>query len=375
MSIIEPGAAIGVLGGGQLGRMFAQAAARLGYQVHVYSPELEPPAASVAFKHWQHDYEDMAALNSFASSVAAVTCEFENIPVETLKNTSALVPTRPGPLALEVAQDRARERSFLNQNNLPTAKHVIINEAADLKKAAGEIGKPGVLKTQRFGYDGKGQTKLEASTDFEAAWDQIGKQPAIYETWVDLALELSVIVARGIDGASVTYGPFENIHTNHILDVTTCPAVVSESLAAQAVEVSKTVANALELEGVLCVELFVTQSGELLINELAPRPHNSGHLTIEAHASSQFEQQVRTLCGLPLGSATQYMPAAMVNLLGELWANRGPKFPAVLTREDVYLHLYGKQEARPGRKMGHITTLGYSLEDARLMAIEARSAL
>ena len=375
MSVIEPGATLGVFGGGQLGRMFAQAAVRMGYRVHVLAPEPDPPAAAVSAKHFQAAYDDADAVRAFAKSIAAVTCEFENVPIGALEVASEIVPTRPGPTVLAVAQDRARERAFLDQYNLPTAVHHVVNTEADLQEAIKVVGLDGVLKTQRFGYDGKGQARVQQGEKITAAWRSIGAKPAIFEAWVNLACELSVIVARGVDGASATYGPFENVHTNHILDVTVCPAQVAEPIRARAIEVAHAVADALQLEGLVCVEMFVTPAGEILINELAPRPHNSGHLTIEAHVTSQYEQQVRTLCSLPLGATTLRQPAAMVNLLGDLWANGAPNFAAAMAHEDAHLHLYGKHEARAGRKMGHITALATDVDTARQKALAARSAL
>jgi 5-(carboxyamino)imidazole ribonucleotide synthase len=375
MSVIQPGSVLGVFGGGQLGRMFAQAAAQLGYHVHVFAPESNPPAAQVAVRHWQHEYEDSAAVQAFAQTVQAVTCEFENIPPAALETAARFVPTRPDAQILAIAQDRRLEREFLDQHNLPTTKHASVKSQADLPAALENVGGHGVLKSQRFGYDGKGQARVEDPAEISTAWQQIGAVPAIYEAWVDLSAEISLVVARSTRGEIAFFGPLENVHVNHILDITTCPADIPEAIKNRAIEIGQHVAEALDLVGLICVEMFVTSHGEILINELAPRPHNSGHLTIEAHVTSQFEQQVRTLCGLPLGNTRLRQPAAMVNLLGDLWTDGEPDFSAMLPQSDVHLHLYGKQEPRPGRKMGHITALADDVHTARQAALTARDIL
>ncbi|MGE0593873.1 MAG: 5-(carboxyamino)imidazole ribonucleotide synthase [Vicinamibacterales bacterium] len=373
--VIEPGACLGVLGGGQLGRMFAIAARRMGYRVHTYSPADDTPAGQVADVEVTAAYEDLDALRAFAAQVQVVTLEFENVPVEAIEAIETVVPVRPSGLALQTAQQRAREKAFLAERGFPTVPFAPAASLDELAEAVERVGLPAVVKTAAFGYDGKGQHKVTAAAQVERVWGAIGHQPAVVERFVTLQAEISVIAARGLDGQVVEYAPFENRHANHILDLTTAPAAVPAPIAAQAVEIARAILEALHYVGVLCVEFFVTTDGALLVNELAPRPHNSGHLTFDAAVTSQFEQQVRAICGLPLGSAALMRPAAMANLLGDLWADGIPNWAAACRHPDVKLHLYGKDAPRPGRKMGHLTATAKTAREAQELVIAARDAL
>lgn len=372
---VEPGATLGVLGSGQLGRMFAIAARRMGYRVHVLSPDTDTPTGQVADQEVTAAYEDLDAVEKFVRGVDVVTFEFENVPAATTELAARFAPVRPGGNILHVIQHRSREKSFLREAGFPTAPFAVASSLPELQQAVATIGTPSVLKTAGFGYDGKGQVLLRGPHETDAAWQSLGGKEVVLEGFVDFDRELSVVVARGVDGALVTYGPFENVHQNHILDVTTSPAGISPELADEALNMSREVAVDLELVGVLCVELFHTRDGRIVINELAPRPHNSGHFTIDAHVTCQFEQQVRAICGLPLGSPRQHTPAAMANLLGDLWQNRPPCWKQAVAMPEVKLHLYGKHKARPGRKMGHLTALAASADQARQLVLAARAAL
>jgi 5-(carboxyamino)imidazole ribonucleotide synthase len=372
---IGPGATIGVLGGGQLGRMFAIAARRLGYRVHTFSPEEDTPTGQVADVEVTASYDDLDALHAFARNVHVVTFEFENVPIEAVDAVEQHAPVRPNGVALHTAQQRAREKVFLADRGFPTAPFARAETLDELWAAVARIGTPAVVKTAAFGYDGKGQHKVTTPADVEHIWDAIGHQEAIVERFVSLQTEISVIAARGLDGEVVHYAPFENRHRHHILDLTTSPAAVADSIARRAFDIARAVLEELHYVGLLCVEFFVTTDGELLVNEVAPRPHNSGHLTFDAAITSQFEQQVRAICGLPLGSPELLRPAAMVNLLGDLWVGGEPNWSAACRDRDVKLHLYGKTGARPGRKMGHITAMGRTVEEAQDRAVAARDAL
>lgn len=351
--VIAPGATIGILGGGQLGRMLALAAARLGYRCHIFAPEADQPAAQVSAASTRAAYDDGAALRALASQVAVVTYEFENVPVETVRTLESLVPVRPGARSLEIAQDRLNEKSFANALGIGTAAFAAVDDRLGLDTALERVGAPAILKTRRLGYDGKGQAAIDDASDLDAAWARIGKAPAILEAHVDFEREISVVVARGLDGSVAPFVPVENRHVGGILDVTTAPAMIAPSLASDAEELGSRVADALDHVGVLCVELFVTRGGQLLMNELAPRVHNSGHWTIDACETSQFEQHIRAVCGLPLGSAERHSDAVMKNLIGD----EVTRWPALLADPAAHVHLYGKAEARPGRKMGHVTWL------------------
>ena len=373
--VIAPGAALGVLGSGQLGRMFCIAARRMGYRVHTFSPEEDTPTGQVADIEVTASYEDLDALKAFAARVAVVTFEFENVPIEALDAIEMHAPIRPSAIALHTAQQRAREKTFLADRGFPTAPFARAETFDELWEAVARVGTPSVVKTAAFGYDGKGQHKVTTPADIEHIWNAIGHQEAIVEKFVELQTEISMIAARGLDGEIVEYVPFENRHRNHILDVTTAPARVPPATAARAREITREILVELGYIGVLCVEFFVTTDGELLVNELAPRPHNSGHLTFDAALTSQFEQQVRAICGLPLGSADLLKPAAMANLLGDLWAGGEPNWAAACNFPDVKLHVYGKSQPRQGRKMGHLTAMAPTVDDAQDRVLAARDAL
>ncbi len=374
--VIAPGAALGVLGSGQLGRMFAIAARRMGYRVHTFSPETDTPTGQAADVEVVADYEDLDALRAFARHVDVVTFEFENVPVDAIDAIEAITPVRPCGVALHTAQQRAREKQFLADRGFPTAPFVRAASLDELWDAVARIGTPSVIKTAAFGYDGKGQHKVTTPADVEHIWAAIGHQEAVVEKFVSLQTEVSVVGARGVDGESVHYPPFENRHRDHILDVTTAPAAITPALTARAAEITRDILDELQYVGVLCVEFFVDTDGELLVNEIAPRPHNSGHLTFDAAVTSQFEQQVRAICALPLGSTKLLTPAAaMANLFGELWEDGEPNWAAASRFSDVKLHLYGKSEARSGRKMGHMTAMGRTTDEALDRVISARDAL
>jgi 5-(carboxyamino)imidazole ribonucleotide synthase len=373
--VIAPGAALGVLGSGQLGRMFTIAARRMGYRVHTFSPDEDTPTGQVADVEVTASYDDLDALRAFAGQVAVVTFEFENVPIEAIDAVEALTLVRPSGVALHTAQQRAREKTFLADRGIPTAPFARALTLDELWEAVTRIGTPAVVKTAAFGYDGKGQHKVTTPADIEHIWTAIGHQEAVVEKFISLQAEISVIAARGLDGEIVEYPVFENRHERHILDVTTCPAAIPADVARRAIEITRTIVQELQYVGILCVEFFLSTDGELMVNELAPRPHNSGHLTFDAAVTSQFEQQVRAICGLPLGSTDLLRPAAMANLLGDLWAETEPNWAAACRFSDVKLHLYGKTTPRPGRKMGHLTATGRTAAEAMDRVVSARDAL
>lgn len=373
--MIAPGGTLGVFGGGQLGRMFALAARRLGYRVCVYTPEAGSPAGQCADAEYAGAYDDESALAEFCRAVDVVTFEFENVPASVSNVADRFIPIRPGGHVLQVCQNRLREKGALARAGLPVPKYAEIRGRDDLARALEEIGVPGVLKTATSGYDGKGQAAFRTPSEAATAWQSLETSEAIYETLVSFEMELSVIGARDANGAMAFFGPIENDHAHHILDLSRCPARVSDSVAAEAIEITRNVLQTLEVTGVLCVEMFLTTDGQLLINELAPRPHNSGHLTIEAAATSQFEQQVRAVAGLPLGSTEPRQPAAMANLLGDHWAAGDPNWAAALAVPGVSLHLYGKRVAQAGRKMGHLTALAADVDAAAGKVVSARRLL
>jgi 5-(carboxyamino)imidazole ribonucleotide synthase len=373
--VIAPGGVLGVLGGGQLGRMFAIAARRMGYRVHTFSPEDDSPTGQLADLEVTASFEDLDALRTFARSVDVVTFEFENVPIEAIDAVEALAPVRPSGVALHTAQQRAREKTFLADRGVPTAPFAPAATLDELWDAVARIGTPAVIKTAAFGYDGKGQHKAASPADVEHIWTAIGHQEAVVEKYVNLQAEISIVAARGLDGEVAAYQPFENRHRNHILDVTTVPAAIPAAVAKQATEITRTILEELQYVGVLCVEFFLSTDGELLVNELAPRPHNSGHLTFDAAVTSQFEQQVRAICGLSLGSTDIPRPAAMANLLGDLWVDGEPNWAAACRFTDVKLHLYGKSHPRRGRKMGHMTAAGTTAQAAQDRVVAARDAL
>jgi 5-(carboxyamino)imidazole ribonucleotide synthase len=373
--VIGPGAALGVLGSGQLGRMFALEARRMGYRVHTFSPDDDSPTGQTADVEVTASYDDLDALRAFARNVDVVTFEFENVPADAVLAVEEYAPVRPSGVALHTTQQREREKTFLADRGFPTVPFARASTLDELWAAVATIGAPAVIKTAAFGYDGKGQHKLTTPADAEHIWNAIGHQQAVIEKFISLQAEISVVAARSIDGEVQAYAPFENRHQNHILDVTTSPAAVAPKIAAQALEITRALLEELRYVGVLCVEFFVSTDGELMVNELAPRPHNSGHLTIDAAITSQFEQQVRAICGLSLGSPELVRPAAMANLLGDLWDEGEPNWAAVSRFSDVKLHLYGKSAARPGRKMGHLTAFGRTAHEAQDRVIAARDAL
>lgn len=373
--MILPGATLGILGSGQLGRMFAIAARRMGYRVHVFSPDYDTPTGQVADLEIKASYDDLDAISDFARKVSVVTFEFENVPSATCEVASQYAPVRPAGSVLNTTQNRLREKNWLVKAGIPVAPFREIHNESDLTTAIDLLGCPAVLKTAGWGYDGKGQVKIEDPSRAQAAYKTLSGQSSILEAFVDFEQEISVVAARGLDGDVVFYGPIANSHRNHILDVSVAPAPVAADVRNEALEITRTIVEELDVIGILCVEFFQARDGSLMVNELAPRPHNSGHLTIDACHSCQFEQQVRAVCGLPLGSPDMLRPAAMANLLGDLWTKGEPDWKKALAFSTVKLHLYGKLDARPGRKMGHLTALGDTPEDARQRVIEARAAL
>ena len=370
--VILPGAAVGVLGSGQLGRMFAIAARRMGYRVHTISPDQDTPTGQVADEEVTANYDDLDAVRYFARRVGVVTFEFENVPAATAQAAAEFAPVRPAGSVLHVTQNRLREKTFLRDHGFPVTPFRPVRSHEDFQHASRELGLPAMLKTADFGYDGKGQMRIERNTAWEG---NVGKSEHILEAFIDFEREVSVVAARGIDGAFAHWGVVENSHRNGILDVSVSPASVPPEVERRAIEIARGVLESLDVVGVLCVEFFLSKSGELMINELAPRPHNSGHFTFDASLTSQFEQQLRAVCGLPLGSTQLLRPAAMVNLLGDLWARGEPDWAAAARFDNVKLHLYGKQEARAGRKMGHLTALADTPQEAARIALAAREAL
>lgn len=372
---ILPGATIGVLGSGQLGRMLALAARRMGYRVHTFSPGEDTPMGQVADREAVGDYNDLDAVAEFAARVDVVTFEFENVPFDAARTACERVPVRPRGQVLHTAQHRQREKDFLAGAGFPTAPFEHVPDRAALDVAIARVGTPAVLKTAGFGYDGKGQAVIRDADEAEAAWQSIGAGEAVLEGFVDFEREISVVAARGCDGEFAHYGVVENRHRDHILDVSIPDPDIDERIVAEVVEIAHAVLDALDVVGVLCVEFFLKHDGSLVVNELAPRPHNSGHFSFDACVTSQFEQQLRAVCALPLGSTRRLRPCAMVNLLGDLWDDGTPDWQAALGDPELKLHLYGKAEARPGRKMGHMTVFGDDGEDAARRALAARDAL
>ncbi|HEU5170315.1 MAG TPA: 5-(carboxyamino)imidazole ribonucleotide synthase [Gemmatimonadales bacterium] len=373
--MILPGATLGVLGGGQLGRMFAIRAREMGYRVIVLEPDPRSPAGAVADRQIEAAYHDESALAELAELCAAVTIEFENVPAASLRYLAARVPVRPSGDAVEVAQDRIREKSFLRDRGFTTPPFVPVRARGELEPAFAAVGAPALLKTSRLGYDGKGQVPVDTLDELRVAFTALGEIPCVLERRLELERELSVVLARGAGGEVAAFPVGENTHRQGILDTTVVPARVPAGLAAEAVGVATGVAQALEYAGVLAVELFVACGGHLFVNEIAPRPHNTGHYTLDACVTDQFEQQVRALCGLPLGDPSLLTPVAMVNLLGDTWAAGPPRWGAALALPGVKLHLYGKSEPRPGRKMGHLNCLSTTPDDALALARRAAAAL
>jgi 5-(carboxyamino)imidazole ribonucleotide synthase len=369
-----PDAMLGMLGGGQLGRMFTLAAHSMGYRVAVLDPDSRSPAGAIADVHLKAAYQDREALQHLADSCVAVTTEFENVPADSLRRLAAHCTVRPTGDSVAVAQDRIREKRFLTENGFEVAPYVAIERAEDCDRIDAAL-LPGILKRARFGYDGKGQARVATIEEVRAAFIALGSEACVLEQRVSLACEVSVVAARGADGATRSFPVAENQHRDGILDVSIVPARVSAEVARSAEAAAQAVAVKLDYRGVLAVEFFVTTDGALLVNEIAPRPHNSGHYTIDACVTSQFEQQVRTLCGLPLGDTRLLSPVVMVNLLGDVWQGGQPAWDAVFGCPDAKLHLYGKHEARRGRKMGHYTVLGADADDALAKALAIRAQL
>ncbi len=372
--MIFPDAMLGMLGGGQLGRMFTLAAHSMGYRVTVLDPDPLSPAGAIADVHLKAAYQDVEALQQLADTCEAVTTEFENVPAESLRWLARHCAVRPAGDAVAIAQDRAKEKNFVRSCGIEVAPFAVIEKDADLDGVDNKLF-PGILKRARFGYDGKGQARVANVVEAKQAFADMGSESCVLEQRIDLACEISAVVARGANGVGTAFPVAENRHRNGILDVSIVPARVSPELAQRAAEWALKIATKLEYCGVLAVEFFVTKNGELLVNEMAPRPHNSGHYTIDACMTSQFEQQVRTLCGLPLGNTQLLSPVVMVNLLGEAWRRGAPAWDWVLAMPEAKLHLYGKHEARPGRKMGHYCVLGDNADTALKSALAARAAL
>ncbi len=377
--MILPGKTLGLIGGGQLGRMFTMAARNMDYRVTVLDPDPLSPAAEFASGHLNTAYTHPISMEEMATTCAAITTEFENAPAEVLTALAKRTTVRPSGSAVAIAQDREQEKGFFKAKGFPVGPFAMIKSTNDIDAALELVKLPAVLKTARFGYDGKGQARIANRLELEATLANWKFPPCILEEFISLKLEISIVLARAADGEISVFPVAENQHVNGVLDITIAPARISDSLAAQATEIAKKLAVALDYVGVLAVEFFITADDKLLINEIAPRPHNSGHYTIDACRSSQFEQQVRVLCGLPLGDATQHSAAVMLNLLGDIWRGPdkkiAPDWQAVLKHPGAHLHLYGKREARAGRKMGHVTVCDADLAVALKVAIQIKAEL
>ncbi len=363
MKSIQPGSTIGLLGGGQLGRMFAIAGRKMGYRIHTFDPTPDCPTGQIADREVNRPFTDISALQDFAKQVDVITYEFENIPVEPLRSIEGIVPLFPNPQVLHICQNRRREKEWLQKNGFPVAPFCVVDSIEGFKKAVSEIGFPSVLKTADFGYDGKGQQKLSVSSDLEFVWSQLQAPVGVLEGWISYDAELSVIVARNSQGEMKSFPVIRNHHENHILALSQVPANFDPEIEKRALEIAQGVAEKFALVGLMAVECFLTKEGKILINEMAPRTHNSGHFSFDACVTSQFEQQLRAVCGLPLGSTEVMKPSVMRNLLGDEWTAGEPAWESLLGLPGLKLHLYGKFEAKPGRKMGHYTVLGNSIED------------
>lgn len=373
--MILPGATLGLLGGGQLGRMFTSRARSMGYRVWVLDPDPASPAGHLADRHLVAPYDDRAALQDLAAGCAVVTTEFENVPAATLTLLQASVPVFPPPAAVAIAQDRILEKGFLAAHGFPTTRFAPVEHESDIEPAWHEVGGPALLKTSRLGYDGKGQAAVLSPAEVREAFHRFGKASCVLERRLTLETELSVVLARNQQGSIAAFPVGENRHVDGILDTTMVPAAISADLAVEARHVAAGVAAALEYVGVLGVELFVANGGRVYVNEIAPRPHNSGHFTLDACVTCQFEQQLRAICDLPFGATALLSPVAMINLLGDLWEHGEPHWGRLLRDPGAKLHLYGKREPRPGRKMGHVNVLGTSGPEALERAREARRVL
>ena len=374
--MILPDSILGVLGGGQLGRMFVVAARNMGYRVWVLDPDPDSPAGAIADYHLRAEYRDEAALTDMGKNCAAITTEFENVPAETLQFLESRVPVRPASSAVAIARDRIMEKTFIREQGLATAPFFAIHKEDDLADACQQLEMPALLKTAQLGYDGKGQLAVSNADEARQGFQRLGSTPCALEERVALELELSVILVRSVTGETAVYPVAENRHVNGILDTTCVPARVSAELAAQAEHMARKLADAMQYCGILAVEFFLSRGGELLINEMAPRPHNSGHYTLDACMNSQFEQQVRALCGLPPGSTALLSPVVMVNILGDWWHEGAPPpWERLFNHPQTKLHLYGKQHARGGRKMGHFNCLAAKLDQAIHVAEQVRAEL
>jgi len=369
---VLPGATLGVLGGGQLGRMFCVAARTIGYHLVVLDPDSESPAGRIADVHIKADYTDQDALDELAAQCDVVTTEFENVPAESLRYLASKTTVHPSAESLEIAQNRNIEKKFALDAGLKPAPHCAISSEAEVENAINQIGTPAILKSATLGYDGKGQVVINHADELLSAYQSMGGVECVLEKKIDLALEISAIVARNTKGQSVCYPIIENEHRNGILHMSIVPARVDEALAEKAKQQAASLADALGYTGILAVEFFISTDGELLFNEMAPRPHNSGHYTKDACVTSQFEQQVRMMCGLTPGDTRLVSPVVMVNMLGDLWE---PDWSVLLSHPEIKLHLYGKKEARPGRKMGHFNVLASDVEDALWIAEKAFTEL
>ncbi len=373
--MILPSATLGVLGGGQLGRMFTLAAYSMGYRVVVLDPDTHSPAGLIADQHIKADYRDHAALQMLGDECAAVTTEFENVPAGSMEYLEKFCAVRPNAEALRIAQDRIREKTYIQQHGLATAAFAAIYEDADIVAAIESLNAPLIMKTASLGYDGKCQVTVNTLAEARNAFEQLGHAPCVLEEKVDLEHEVSVILARSVNGQISVYPVGENRHVNGILDTTIVPATIDATLGETAIDMATRLADSMDYCGVLAVEFFCTRQGELLINEIATRPHNSGHYTVDACATSQFEQQVRMMCGLPPGDTQMLSPVIMTNLLGDIWNDGEPQWQHVLNESQAHLHLYGKKNARPGRKMGHINCLAVDVERALATTARIRAAL
>ncbi|MFT5299805.1 MAG: 5-(carboxyamino)imidazole ribonucleotide synthase [Mariniblastus sp.] len=371
--VIQPGSTLGIFGSGQLGKMTAIAAKQMGYRVHVFSPSSDTPAGQVADLEIQASYTDAEAVADFAKNVDVVTLEFENIPVETLEIAGQYTLVHPGVKALKTMQNRLLEKQFLTENGIPTCQFKVVRSLTELRLACQSI-MPGVLKTTKDGYDGKGQAIIRTESDVESAWESLNTSEAILEEWIEFDFEFSVVAARNSAGQFAAYPSILNEHQNQILDVSISPSGLAEHLNLEATKIAHEVMDKMSSVGVMCVEFFCCE-GRILVNEVAPRPHNSGHLTIEGHFTNQFEQHVRAVCGLMLGSTRQTNPVAMANLLGDQWSFGEPKWHLGLSMSNIKLHLYGKKDPASARKMGHMTAIANSAEQAREHIIAARNLL
>lgn len=375
MKTILPGSAIGILGGGQLGRMLALSAQQMGYRVIGYTTEHDSPISQVCSKTIVSSFEDVDALRLFAREASLVTLEFENIPVTSYKVVAEETRVAPSVTALQISQNRLREKTYLQDHGFPVVTFAHVRNADELFDALEKTGYPAVLKTCGYGYDGKGQRVITDKVDAIKYYEELGRSDCIVEQYVRYDKEISVIGARGTYGEVKAFGPIENVHKNHILDLSSVPARINWRLAAEAIEITCAVMESLDICGLLCVEFFLVGPDRLLINEIAPRPHNSGHYSLDACPTSQFEQHIRAITGLPLGKTEPHSAAAMANLLGDLWTHGDPEWSYTLEIPDVHLHLYGKTEARPGRKMGHLTACSRWAEEAQEIVMKARDRL